>query len=63
VQDCLQKDATQLRRLLAEGAHILVCGGRGMAESVRDAIDELLSPLTLSVELLKAGGRYREDVF
>ncbi|MDF3863436.1 PepSY domain-containing protein [Pseudomonas denitrificans (nom. rej.)] len=63
VQDCLQKDASRLRRLLAEGAHILVCGGRGMAESVRDATDELLCPLTLSVEILKAGGRYREDVF
>ncbi|WP_370599463.1 PepSY domain-containing protein [Pseudomonas nitroreducens] len=63
VQDCLHRDATELRQLLAAGAQVLVCGGRGMAESVRNAIDELLGPLALSVEHLRAGGRYREDLF
>lgn len=63
VQDCLHRDASELRQLLAVGAQVLVCGGRGMAESVRHAIDELLGPLALSVEHLRAGGRYREDLF
>ncbi|WP_430318385.1 PepSY domain-containing protein [Pseudomonas nitroreducens] len=63
VQDCLHRDASELRQLLEAGAQVLVCGGRGMAESVRNAIDELLSPLALSVEHLRAGGRYREDLF
>jgi len=63
VQECLRRDASELRQLLAAGAQVLVCGGRGMAESVRTAIDELLGPLALSVEHLRAGGRYREDLF
>ncbi|WP_152223575.1 PepSY domain-containing protein [Pseudomonas sp. SCB32] len=63
VQECLQRDASELRQLLAVGAQVLVCGGRGMAESVRTVIDELLGPLALSVEHLRAGGRYREDLF
>ncbi|AGI24168.1 oxidoreductase FAD-binding subunit [Pseudomonas sp. ATCC 13867] len=63
VQDHLRRDAAELRQLLAAGAQVLVCGGRGMAEGVRKAIDELLGPLALSVEHLRAGGRYREDLF
>lgn len=63
VQDRLSQDAQQLRQLVASGAQILVCGGRNMAEGVRSAFDELLAPMALSVEHLRAGGRYREDLF
>lgn len=63
VQDRLREDASELRQLLAAGAQVLVCGGRGMAEGVRRVLDELLGPLALSVEELRAGGRYREDLF
>ena len=63
VQDRLRQDAPELRQLLAAGAQVLVCGGRGMAEGVRNVLDELLGPLALSVEELRAGGRYREDLF
>ena len=34
-----------------------------MAEGVRQAFDEMLAPLALSVEHLRAGGRYRADLF
>lgn len=63
VQDRLSQDAQQLRQLVVDGAQILVCGGRNMAEGVRQAFDEMLAPLALSVEHLRAGGRYREDLF
>lgn len=63
VQDRLQRNAHELRQLLVAGAQVMVCGGRSMAEGVRHAFDELLSPLALSVDQLSAEGRYREDLF
>jgi sulfite reductase (NADPH) flavoprotein alpha-component len=63
VQDRLIRDALLLRKLLAAGAQILVCGGREMANGVIQAIDEILLPLHLTVATLKAQGRYREDVY
>jgi sulfite reductase (NADPH) flavoprotein alpha-component len=45
------------------GAQILVCGGRDMAASVIVALDDILAPIQLDVESLKAAGRYREDVY
>lgn len=63
VQDKLIEDTQELRRLVESGAQILVCGGRSMAKSVAKAVDEILSPLMLSVDSLKAEGRYREDVY
>jgi sulfite reductase (NADPH) flavoprotein alpha-component len=63
VQDRLTRDALQLRKMIAAGAQILVCGGREMANGVMQAIDEVLLPLHLSVLTLKAQGRYREDVY
>ena len=63
VQDSLRADAGELRRIVQKGAHIMICGGRGMADGVRDAFDEMLMPLGLSVTGLKAEGRYLEDVY
>ncbi|SDI49905.1 PepSY domain-containing protein [Pseudomonas panipatensis] len=63
VQDRLSQDAHELRHLVAAGAQVLVCGGRNMADGVRHAFDEMLAPLALSVDHLRAGGRYREDLF
>jgi sulfite reductase (NADPH) flavoprotein alpha-component len=34
-----------------------------MAQGVRDALDDILAPIGLSPALLKAGGRYAEDVY
>ena len=40
-----------------------VCGSQAMARGVAQALDELLAPLHLSVQQLKAEERYAEDVF
>ena len=63
VQDRVLDNAPQLRELLAKDGQVLVCGSRAMAKNIAQAIDEVLSPLHLSVATLKAQGRYREDVF
>lgn len=63
VQDRLSGDALALRRLIEKGAQVLVCGSREMAKGVMQALDEVLAPLNLSVQTLKAQGRYREDVY
>ncbi len=63
VQDALRRDAERLRGLLAQGALVRVCGSQAMARGVAQALDELLAPLQLSVQQLKAEERYAEDVF
>jgi sulfite reductase (NADPH) flavoprotein alpha-component len=63
VQDALRLDAEAIRSLMARGARVMVCGGREMAQGVRDALDDILAPIGLSPALLKAGGRYAEDVY
>lgn len=63
VQNRLADDAENLRKLIADGGQVLVCGSSAMASSVRTALDEVLAPLQLNVLALKASGRYREDVF
>jgi sulfite reductase (NADPH) flavoprotein alpha-component len=63
VQDALREDAEAIRRLIAEGAKVMVCGGREMAQGVRDAMTEILRPVGLSPSALKAGGRYVEDTY
>jgi len=63
VQDSLRQDMTKIRDLVAQGAGIMVCGGRDMASGVRAALDDILAPLGESAQHLKATGRYREDVY
>ena len=63
VQDALHEDAEAIRRLIADGARIMVCGGREMAKGVRDAMTDILRPLDLTPATLRAGGRYAEDVY
>jgi sulfite reductase (NADPH) flavoprotein alpha-component len=63
VQDRVLGDAIQLRLLLENEGQVLVCGSRAMAKNIAHALDEVLAPLNLSVAILKAQGRYREDVF
>ncbi|MCB6176617.1 PepSY domain-containing protein [Rhodobacter sp. Har01] len=63
VQDELRADAAQLARLIAAGAQVMVCGGREMAASVREALAEILSGVGQSPASLKAEGRYAEDVY
>lgn len=63
VQDSVLGDAPQMRTLIEDGAQVLVCGGRAMASSVTQALNEILLPIGLNVQTLKLQGRYREDVF
>lgn len=63
VQDLLRMDAARLRKLLAAGGQILVCGGRDMAAGVSKALADILEPQGLTLATLKAEGRYAEDVF
>lgn len=63
VQDALRRDATRLRDLLKRGAIVRVCGSRPMGRDVAEALDGILGTLRLSVQQLKAKGRYAEDLF
>ena len=63
VQDALRADTVLITRLISEGAQVLVCGGRHMAAGVADAMSDILVPLGLTPALLKAEGRYVEDIY
>lgn len=63
VQDRIAADATRLRELVRQGAQILVCGGRDMAEAVTRALEPVVRPLGLDLPTLKSSGRYVEDVY
>jgi sulfite reductase (NADPH) flavoprotein alpha-component len=63
VQDALRCDAAELARLIRDGARVMVCGGREMAAGVADALAEILAPTGLTPAVLKAEGRYVEDVY
>ena len=63
VQDALHRDADRLRQLVSGGAVVRVCGSRPMAQGVAQTLDAILASLNLSVQQLKARGRYAEDVF
>lgn len=63
VQDALRGEATQVAELIRKGARVMVCGGREMASGVADALAEILAPTGLTPAVLKAEGRYVEDVY
>lgn len=63
VQDRLLADAPRLRELMRQGAQVLVCGGRNMAEGVAAAWERILAGSGLSVAQLRLQGRYVEDVY
>lgn len=63
VQDRLVTDAQRLRALVGQGAQVMVCGGRKMAEGVASAWDRILAGTGLSVAQLRTQGRYVEDVY
>jgi len=63
VQEKVRADAALIASLVANGAQIMVCGGKEMAQGVMAAVDEAITPLGSSVVTLKAQGRYVEDVY
>src|SRR5699024_4730429 len=63
VQDALRTEAAEVARLIGEGARVMVCGGREMAAGVSAALADILLPAGLTPALLKAEGRYVEDIY
>lgn len=63
VQDRLLDEAAAIQELVRRGAQIMVCGGREMADGVREAVEACLAPLGLSVDGLKRKGLYLEDAY
>jgi sulfite reductase (NADPH) flavoprotein alpha-component len=63
VQDALRQQAPQVAAAIRQGAKIMVCGGRDMARGVADALADILKPAGLTPAMLKAGGRYVEDIY
>lgn len=63
VQDALRAEAAQVADAIRLGARVMVCGGRDMAQGVGRAIEDILAPMGLTPAMLKAGGRYVEDVY
>jgi sulfite reductase (NADPH) flavoprotein alpha-component len=63
VQDALRGDAAHVAQLIRDGARVMVCGGRAMAAGVAEALAEILAPAGITPAVLKAEGRYVEDVY
>jgi len=63
VQDELRSNRVDVARWMADGAKVMVCGGRDMAAGVADAMADILAPTGLTPARLKAEGRYVEDVY
>ena len=63
VQDALVAEQIEVVRAIRKGARVMVCGGRQMAAGVAEAMARILDPVGLSPAVLKAEGRYVEDVY
>ena len=63
VQDALQLEADHVASLVRDGASIMVCGGREMAQGVRNVLTDILEPHGISPAALKIEGRYAEDIY
>jgi sulfite reductase (NADPH) flavoprotein alpha-component len=62
VQDRLRESADELKKWLAEGAVIYICGSlQGMASGVDQVLNDILG--AAEVERLIEQGRYRRDVY
>ena len=63
VQDALRLEAAQMADAIRAGARVMVCGGRDMAQGVTQALADILQPIGMTPAMLKAEGRYVEDVY
>ncbi|WP_440997498.1 PepSY domain-containing protein [Arhodomonas sp. SL1] len=62
-QDALRAEAVPVAEAIRRGARVVVCGGRGMARGVSEALEEILAPTGLTPAVLKEKGQYVEDVY
>lgn len=63
VQDALRMEGAEVVEAMRGGARIMVCGGRDMAQGVAEALAQILAPVGLTPAMLKAAGRYVQDVY
>lgn len=63
VQDVMREQGSQIAQLVGQGGKIMVCGGRDMALGVSQVLTDILQPAGLTPEMLKARGRYVEDIY
>lgn len=63
VQDVVREQHDLVVRSIRAGAKVMVCGGRQMADGVREAMSSILSQTGLSLDELKQKGLYVEDVY
>jgi sulfite reductase (NADPH) flavoprotein alpha-component len=63
VQDALSQEAPKIIEAIRQGARVMVCGGRDMAQGVKEALTRILEPAGLTPAMLKARDRYVEDVY
>lgn len=63
VQHALRAEAAQVAQMIHDGARVMVCGGRDMAAGVAEVLADVLAPAGLTPAMLKAAGRYVEDVY
>lgn len=63
VQDALASRHPEIICAIRDGARVMVCGGREMAAGVAETMAGILEPLGMSPAMLRAEGRYVEDVY
>lgn len=63
VQDALRAEAAQVAEAIRQGARVMVCGGRDMAQGVACVLGDILAPMGLTPAILRAEGRYVDDVY
>lgn len=63
VQHAIAAERTTFIQAIRSGARVMVCGRREMAAGVAETVASILEPIGLSPALLRAEGRYVEDVY
>lgn len=63
VQDALRQESPKVLDAIRQGAKVMVCGGRDMAHGVTEALTDILKPAGMTPAMLKATGRYVEDIY
>ena len=63
VQDALRQESPAVLDAIRQGAKVMVCGGRDMAHGVSEALTDILKPVGITPAMLRANGRYVEDIY
>jgi sulfite reductase (NADPH) flavoprotein alpha-component len=63
VQHAIAAERATFIQAIRSGARVMVCGGREMAAGVAETVALILEPIGLSPAVLRAEGRYVEDIY